>query len=180
MIERKILLHPDSDQFAVHLKFDTDDEMTCSTCEVGLERLSAVETRAINRSSKNFTAEAIIKCDTVKRRLGECGIGQAKFLSIARDYTDKDEETLDAFVKSRLGQQATARYLGVRAKGVKGDEAVYCHAVVLSDPTLVNHESRKLDYDRLADISTAITNTIEIAGNVTLDLSSLYRPPADQ
>ena len=180
MIERKIFLLPESEHPAAHVKLYSDDERACSTCATGQAALAMTASQATDRQSPNFTLEAIFRCDTKKRLLGQCGIGPPKRLEVARDYNEEDEVALDTFVKSELGPQATAQYLGVRAKGVKGDAAVYCHAVVLSDPNLIDHESKKLDYDRVAKISTAITNTIEIADNVTLDLASFLRPPADK
>lgn len=94
----------------------------------------------------------------------------------AREYTPEDELELDALVKSVLGEQASGKYLGVRAKGVKGDEAFYGHAVVLTDPSLIDPERRKVDWDKLAKVATTIGNHIEIAGNVTFDLEPFYNP----
>ncbi len=94
----------------------------------------------------------------------------------ARDYTPEDEAELDTLVKSVLGEQASGKYLGVRVAGVKGDEAFYGHAVIVTDPSSIDHDARVIHWDRLEGVAKEISSRIPIAGNVTIDLESFLKP----
>ena len=88
------------------------------------------------------------------------------------DPTEEDKLLLDEIVKRGLGEQAVGRFFGAMVKGVKGDEAHYGHAVIVSDPNYRNYKDNLEEYyDRLALVAKEIGNNIEVAGNVILDLT---------
>lgn len=87
--------------------------------------------------------------------------------------TSEDRLLLDQIVKTHLGEQATGIFFGVMSRGVRGDEGHYGHSVLVVDPDIAEQFQQDPDGypDRLATMSTAITNEIKVAGNVVLGLA---------
>lgn len=91
----------------------------------------------------------------------------------ARTPNIKDATKLDNVVKEVLGPWATGQFLGARARGVKGDEAFYGNAVVITDVAAINETTGEIDAERLDRVAGEIASRIPIAGNVTYDLTAL-------
>lgn len=87
------------------------------------------------------------------------------------DPTDADRSLVDSLVKQGLGDQATGLFLGAMAKGVRGDNAHYGHAIVIIDPEFAERADLAAYYERVALVATEIGNRVTIAGNVTLDVT---------
>lgn len=89
------------------------------------------------------------------------------------DPASEDEALLDRIVKTHLGERATGKFFGVMSRGVRGDEGHYGHAVLVVDPDIAERFQRDPEGypDRLATMSTTITNEIRVAGNVVLGIA---------
>lgn len=89
------------------------------------------------------------------------------------DPTENDEQLLDSIVKHHLGEQATGQFVGAMARGVKGDNPHYGHAVVITDPGISDYrEDSTTYYERVANAAIEIGNRVTVAGNVTLDITN--------
>lgn len=86
----------------------------------------------------------------------------------------RDSLKLDLIVKEELGPWATGQYLGVRAKGERGDQAHYGNAIVITDLAAIDEATGEIDAERIERVVHRITGEIAIAGNVTLDMTALF------
>lgn len=89
------------------------------------------------------------------------------------DPTPEDKALLDQIVKTHLGENATGSFFGVMSRGVRGDEGHYGHSVIIVDPDMSERFKQDPEGypDRLATMSTTITNEIKVAGNVIIQLA---------
>lgn len=87
--------------------------------------------------------------------------------------TEQDQLLLDQIVASNLGERATGSFFGVMSRGIRGDEGHYGHSVIIVDPDMIERFQQDPEGypERLATMSTAITNEITVAGNVIIELA---------
>lgn len=97
--------------------------------------------------------------------------------------TSEDRLLLDKIVKTHLGERATGKFFGPMSRGVRGDEGHYGHSVLVVDPDIAERFRQDPEGypDRLATMSTTITNEIRVAGNVVLGLvgQEFFTPEQD-
>lgn len=88
------------------------------------------------------------------------------------DPTDADRALLVEIAHNTLGSDCTAEFLGVRVKGIKGDEAHYGHAIILTIPPG--------SYDQLVarfdNFTHEVHGRIVCAGNVVVDVLAASAP----